>query len=88
MTSEIGAKEEAVITLKGARSGDVALRQNGKQNQTLALGEGARLLRELRKLGRRGRQGQDSLGQESGFYHHCDKDSGVSAGKGHDIITL
>lgn len=34
MTPEIGAKEEAVITLKGARSGDVALRQNGKQNKT------------------------------------------------------
>lgn len=59
-----------------------------KPNKTLALGEGARLLRELRKLGRRGRQAQGSLGQESGFYHHWDKDGGVSAGKGHDIITL
>lgn len=38
MTSEIGAKEEAVRALKGARSEGIALRQNEKRPAVGRLG--------------------------------------------------
>lgn len=38
-------------------------------------------LKELRKLGGRGQQAQGSVGQESGFYHPCDKTVGFQQGR-------